>query len=96
MYQPDPKPAKRTKQRRVLPKPLVLEVFIRDGYQCQYCGRIFPPRDHNLDCPLHAHHVKHVSQGGKDTLDNLNTCCGECHSNHGWVTKMDKERENEN
>ena len=94
---PDPKPAKKKKKRPGLPKPLVVELFETQGYQCQYCGRIFPPGGKGpLDCPLHPHHVKHKSQGGKDTLKNLNTVCWECHGNHGKITKIDKEKNNGN
>ena len=56
-----------------------LRIFQRDNFTCQYCGRQYPPEQ----APLHKHHRVFTSQGGKDDLDNLATCCWECHHNHG-------------
>ncbi len=52
-------------------------VFLRDGYQCQYCGRRPPVRDLNLD------HVTPRSRGGRSTWDNLVTSCRECNLKKG-------------
>ena len=93
MYQPCPKPQKRKKQARKLSRDLVLEVFQRDFYTCQYCGQMFPPLDHDLDCQLHAHHIKHVSQGGQDCTENLTTACWKCHADHGRISRIDREIE---
>lgn len=47
-------------------------VYIRDGYQCQYCG-IKPERSQlNLD------HVLPRSRGGKTSWDNVVCCCIAC------------------
>lgn len=96
MIKPDPKPGPHKKRKRKLSRSLVAEVFERDSYQCQYCFEMFLPDQHTLDCALHAHHIKHVSQGGKDVAENLKTCCWKCHSDHGMVTRMDAERSNNN
>ncbi len=50
------------------------EVFKRDQFQCQYCGRN-PPA-----VVLEADHVVPVSEGGPDTMDNLVTACFDCNS----------------
>lgn len=92
MIKPDPKPKKRTRQKRSLDRDLAQAVFIRDEYVCQYCFRMFPPINDPLDCSLHAHHIVHKSQGGKDTMENLNTACWACHGNHGRITRIDRER----
>lgn len=46
-------------------------VFIRDNYTCAYCGS----RD-----DLTVDHVVPKSKGGKDTWDNLVTCCISCNN----------------
>ena len=51
------------------------EVFLRDGYTCQYCGR--KARDLTLD------HVVPRSRGGPDTWENLVSACGTCNSRKG-------------
>ena len=45
-------------------------VLKRDNKTCQHCGCYTesPP-----------HHVKHRSQGGDDSMDNLITLCWRCH-----------------
>ena len=46
------------------------EVFDRDGYRCQQCGKAGR---------LEAHHVLHLASGGSNDLDNLLTLCRGCH-----------------
>ena len=48
------------------------EVFKRDKFTCQYCGRR-PP-----DVMLEADHIVPRSKGGKNEIDNLTTACGAC------------------
>lgn len=48
------------------------EVFKRDGFSCQYCGRTPPVVVLQLD------HIHPVSKGGKTELDNLITACFDC------------------
>ena len=64
-----------------IPPKTVKKVFERDRYQCQYCGRVYAPEQH----PLHCHHRIFVAQGGKNDLDNLASCCFECHFEHGLL-----------
>jgi len=52
-------------------------VFLRDGYRCQYCGEQPPTRDLNLD------HVVPRSRGGRSTWDNLVTSCRPCNLRKG-------------
>jgi len=48
------------------------EVFIRDRYTCQYCGRAFAGADLTLDHVLPRH------RGGASTWENLVTACRPC------------------
>lgn len=53
-------------------KRLRFEVFKRDKFTCQYCGKKAP------DVVLHADHIEPKSKGGADTLLNLVTACAGC------------------
>lgn len=55
-----------------LGKKLRFEVFKRDSFKCQYCGRSAP------DVILHVDHILPVSEGGEDDLINLVTSCRDC------------------
>lgn len=48
------------------------EVFKRDSFRCQYCGRT-PP-----EVILHVDHVLPKSGGGPDAMDNYVTACSDC------------------
>jgi HNH endonuclease len=48
------------------------EIFKRDAFVCQYCGRT-PPT-----IVLHCDHVEAVSNGGSDDESNLVTACEDC------------------
>mmetsp|Transcript_58764 Transcript_58764/g.70072 ORF Transcript_58764/g.70072 Transcript_58764/m.70072 type:complete len:374 (-) Transcript_58764:119-1240(-) len=52
-------------------------VFLRDGYRCQYCNDIFRTSDLSLD------HVLPRCMGGKLRWDNAVTCCKSCNSRKG-------------
>lgn len=56
---------------------LRFEVFKRDGFTCQYCGRKTP------DVVLEADHVIPVAQGGGDEIENLVTACWDCNRGKG-------------
>ena len=56
---------------------LRFEVFNRDGFTCQYCGRKTPEVILELD------HVIPVSKGGTNDFDNLITSCFECNRGKG-------------
>lgn len=53
------------------------EVFKRDGFTCQYCGRK-PP-----DVVLEADHIVPRIAGGTDDLENLVTACWDCNRGKG-------------
>jgi hypothetical protein len=57
-----------------LSKRLRFEVFKRDKFTCQYCGRKSP------DVLLEADHIHPKSKGGKNDLLNLITSCKDCNS----------------
>lgn len=68
---------------RVPSAPLRLSrrnIFLRDGFSCQYCGARPPVRDLNLD------HVMPRSRGGKSSWDNLVTSCRTCNVKKGYAT----------
>jgi 5-methylcytosine-specific restriction endonuclease McrA len=49
-------------------------VYLRDRYTCQYCGKIFDPKDLNLD------HVIPRDKAGKTNWENVVTSCIRCNS----------------
>ncbi|MGB0757460.1 MAG: HNH endonuclease [Patescibacteria group bacterium] len=59
-------------KRKALSKKVRFEVFKRDKFTCQYCGRKSP------DILLHIDHIEPVSKGGDNDIINLITSCQEC------------------
>lgn len=57
-------------------------VFLRDGYNCQYCGT----KLHLKDCTLD--HVLPLSHGGKSTFENSTTACSPCNAKKGANKKI--------
>ena len=55
-----------------LSKKTRFEIFKRDLFTCQYCGRR-PP-----DVVLEVDHIIAKAKDGSDHADNLTTSCGEC------------------
>lgn len=49
-------------------------IFERDEYVCQYCGKNFEPRELNLD------HVVPRDKGGKNSWENIVTSCIRCNT----------------
>lgn len=58
--------------RKPLSKKTRFEVFKRDSFTCQYCGRKAP------DVILHVDHIKAVVKGGDNDIFNLITSCADC------------------
>lgn len=56
-------------------KKLRFEIFKRDNFTCQYCGRQTP------DVILEVDHISPKAKGGDDDIQNLITSCFDC--NHG-------------
>lgn len=61
-------------KRKSLSKKLRFEVFKRDSFTCQYCGRKAP------DVLLQVDHINPVAAAGGDDLLNLTTACFDCNS----------------
>jgi hypothetical protein len=70
----------KTRNRSQLGKRIRFEIFDRDNFTCQYCGRM-PP-----DVMLEVDHIIPVSKGGSNEPENLRTSCAAC--NRG---KSDKQ-----
>lgn len=69
-------------RRRGIGKKLRFEVFKRDGFACQYCGKAAP------DVILHVDHIEPVAKGGGNDLLNLITSCADCNGGKG-ATRLD-------
>jgi hypothetical protein len=59
-------------ERKSLSKRLRFEIFKRDGFACQYCGKT-PP-----DATLVIDHINPVATGGDNDEMNLITSCEAC------------------
>jgi hypothetical protein len=66
--------AKSTSKRKPISNSIRFEVFKRDCFSCQYCGRKAP------DVLLHVDHIHPVCEGGDNNIVNLITACVECNS----------------
>lgn len=77
-------------ERKSISKKMRFEVFKRDSFTCQYCGR------HAPDVVLECDHIKPVADGGKNTMLNLVTSCRDCNRGKGKrplseKTEVDKQ-----
>jgi hypothetical protein len=61
-------------KRKSISKKVRFEVFKRDSFKCQYCGRSAP------DVLLQVDHVSPVSKGGSGDILNLITSCVDCNA----------------
>lgn len=52
-------------------------IYLRDGFACQYCGQVFQARDLTFD------HVVPRCKGGLTTWENIATACADCNSRKG-------------
>lgn len=66
--------------RKSISKKIRFEVFKRDSFKCQYCGKSAP------DVLLQLDHIKPVAKGGGNEILNLVTACEACN-----VGKSDRE-----
>ncbi len=71
-------------KRKALSKKLRFEVFKRDSFKCQYCGRGAP------EVLLHVDHIKPVKDGGENDMLNLVTSCQDCNLGKGARRINDK------
>jgi hypothetical protein len=61
-------------ERKPISKKLRFEVFKRDSFTCQYCGKKAP------DVLLVIDHIRPISNGGTNDILNLITACQGCNS----------------
>ena len=66
-----------TVNRKQISKKVRFEVFKRDSFRCQYCGKSAP------DVTLHVDHIKPVKNGGTNDILNLVTSCESCNLGKG-------------
>ncbi len=71
--------------RKQLNDKIRYEIFARDGFTCQRCGR-HPTID---KVKLHCDHIKPVSRGGHNDPDNLQTLCEFCNRAKGNMTEVE-------
>lgn len=55
-------------------------IYVRDKYQCQYCGKTMDA------CDLTYDHVVPKSMGGETVWENIVTCCLPCNKKKGGRT----------
>jgi 5-methylcytosine-specific restriction endonuclease McrA len=55
-------------------------IYARDKYGCQYCGRRYPPEELSYD------HVIPKSRGGQTEWSNIVACCIRCNRKKGGRT----------
>jgi hypothetical protein len=60
--------------RKTISKKLRFEVFKRDSFKCQYCGRVAP------DVILNVDHIDPVASEGSNDILNLITSCFDCNA----------------
>lgn len=64
-------------KRKPISKKLRMDIFKRDNFTCQYCGRM-PP-----DVILEIDHIIPVVKGGDNSITNLVTSCRDCNRGKG-------------
>ena len=79
-------------ERKPISNKIRFEVFKRDKFTCQYCGRKAPEVVLNLD------HIEPVAKGGTNDIFNLITSCFECNNGKRDIpldklNELDKQRE---
>lgn len=72
-------------ERKSISKKIRFEVFKRDSFTCQYCGRMAP------DVVLEIDHINPVVNGGNNGIMNLVTSCFDCNRGKGKRKLTDKE-----
>lgn len=72
-------------KRKNITKKVRFEIFKRDSFTCQYCGRMAP------DVVLEVDHINPVANGGDNDIMNLITSCAECNRGKGAKKLTDKQ-----
>lgn len=70
-------------KRKGISKRRRFEIFKRDKFTCQYCGKTAP------DVILEVDHIIPVAAGGKNTYENLITSCRDCNRGKGKTRLSD-------
>lgn len=70
-------------KRKEIGKKVRFEVFKRDKFTCQYCGRMSP------DVILEVDHIRPIAEGGNNSMTNLITACRDCNRGKGKVRLTD-------
>jgi hypothetical protein len=65
------------KKRKGISQRIRFEVFKRDSFKCQYCGRSAP------EIILEVDHITPVAKDGDETILNFITSCRECNQGKG-------------
>ena len=73
-------------KRKTLSKKIRFEVFKRDSFTCQYCGRSAP------DVILEVDHINPVANGGDNDIMNLITSCRDCNRGKGKTELSDSRQ----
>jgi len=80
-------------ERKAISKKLRFEVFKRDSFTCQYCGKSAP------EVVLEVDHINPVKNNGDNNILNLVTSCMDCNRGRGakelsdnTVLKAEKEQ----
>ena len=71
-------------ERIAVSKKTRFEIFKRDRFTCQYCGRKSP------DVILEVDHITPVAEGGTNEMINLITSCRDCNRGKGKTTLSDE------
>ncbi|HMN12792.1 MAG TPA: HNH endonuclease [Bellilinea sp.] len=61
-------------ERKSISKRVRFEIFKRDSFTCQYCGKAAP------NVLLEIDHIQPVSKGGDNEIGNLITSCKDCNA----------------
>lgn len=71
-------------KRKSISKKLRFEVFKRDSFTCQYCGKSAP------EVILEVDHIIPVARGGENDIFNLVAACKECNLGKGCRKLSDR------
>ena len=72
-------------KRKTISKKTRFEVFKRDNFTCQYCGKSAP------EVVLEIDHINPVKNGGDNNIMNLITSCFDCNRGKGKRKLTDNE-----
>lgn len=74
-----------TTKRKAISNTIRFEIFKRDSFKCQYCGRSAP------DIILEVDHINPIANGGDDDPTNLITSCFDCNRGKGKKLLSDND-----